>query len=82
MTYSSSAEYAALENAKLHLERTTYKANKPIVDSLKDINQSLDDLKNLMSDVLGIMKHMDLNAYGQHRLQQAYEQSIIDGEQG
>lgn len=82
MTYSSSAEYAALENAKLNLERTIYKANRPIVDSLKHINQSLDDLKNLMSDVLGIMKHMDLNAYGQYRLQQAYEKSIIDGEQG
>lgn len=75
-------EAAYEANKQIQQERALYKSTQPIVSSLREINNSLDELKHLISDVLGIMKHMDLNAYGQYRLQQAYEKSIVDGEQG
>lgn len=75
MRTDPSKEAAYEANKKLQQERTLYKTTQPIVSSLREINNSLDELKDLMKDVIGIIKYMDLNAYGQHSLQKMYETS-------
>lgn len=62
-----------MENQKIYIERTIHKAKEPIVTELGNISNSLQEIKELLSEVVGILKYMDLNAYGHHQLQKMYE---------